>query len=198
MNIEQLETAIVKKAPWIKGYLFRLLMLLLVIAISATLFVFRDNVIHLKNYGYAGAFLISVISSATVFLPVPGLVLVITMATILNPLVIGVVSGLGATLGETTAYLVGTSGAPIIRKSNTYLRAEGWMEKRGGITIFVLALVPNPLFDIAGIAAGVLRYPYWKFLIYCGLGKVLKFCAISFAAAWGTRGVLDLIERIFG
>ncbi|MDO8491113.1 MAG: VTT domain-containing protein [Dehalococcoidia bacterium] len=198
MDIERIEIAIVKRAPWVKGYFFRLLMLLLVIGISATLFVFRDNVIHLRNYGYAGAFLIAMISSATVFLPVPGLLLVITMSTILNPLVIGLVSGVGATLGETTAYMVGSSGAPMIRNSSTYQRAEGWMKKRGGITIFVLALVPNPLFDIAGIAAGVLRFPYWKFLVFCGSGKILKFCAISLAAAWGMRGVLDLIERIFG
>ncbi len=198
MNIEQIELAIAQKVPWIRGQFFRILVLLAVVGISVALFFFRDSVIHLKNYGYAGAFLIAVISSATVFLPVPGIVLVITMATILNPLVVGVVSGLGATLGETTAYMVGSSGAPIIRKSSTYLRAEGWMKKRGGITIFVLALVPNPLFDLAGIAAGVLRYPYWKFLLSCGAGKVLKFCAISFAAAYGMRGVLDLIERIFG
>lgn len=198
MDIEQIELAIVKRAPWVKGNFFRLLMLLAVICASVLLFVFRDNVMLLKNYGYAGAFLISMISAATVFLPVPGIVLIITMSTILNPLVIGVVSGVGATLGESTAYMVGTSGSSIVRNSRMYQRAEGWMKRRGGITIFLLALVPNPVFDIAGIAAGVLRFPYWKFLLTCGSGNILKYCAISFAAAWGVRGVLDLISRFFG
>ena len=48
------------------------------------------------------------------------------------------------------------------------------MEKYGDITILVLAFIPNPLFDLAGMVAGILKMPVWKFLIYCVIGKILK------------------------
>ena len=197
MDIEQIESAIVKRAPWVKGYYFRILMVLAVIGISAVLFIFRENVMQLKNYGYAGAFLISMVGSATVFLPVPGLLLIVTMSTILNPLAIGLIAGLGAGLGECTAYMVGSSGAPMIKNSRVYRRAEGWMKRRGAITIFLLALVPNPFFDIAGIAAGVLRFPFWRFLVLCIAGNMVKFTAIAFATFFGMRGVIQLLEHFF-
>ena len=48
--------------------------------------------------------------------------------------------------------------------------------------------MPNPLFDVAGIAAGALRYPLWQFLLVVGSGKMVKFFvfayACSFSAAW--------------
>jgi membrane protein DedA with SNARE-associated domain len=47
------------------------------------------------------------------------------------------------------------------------------------LTIFVLAAVPSPLIDLAGIAAGTLRMPYRVYLVACVLGKVLRF--IGFA-----------------
>ena len=48
-------------------------------------------------------------------------------------------------------------------------------------SFFVLAVIPNPLFDIAGITAGVIRFPVWKFLLTAWAGKTLK--AILFAGA---------------
>ncbi len=44
----------------------------------------------------------------------------------------------------------------------------------GGLTVFVLSLIPNPFFDLAGIAAGVLRYPVSRFLFFCWLGNTIK------------------------
>ncbi len=49
--------------------------------------------------------------------------------------------------------------------------------------IFVLALVPNPLFDIAGIAAGALRVPVIGYLAAAAGGKVIKNIIVAGGAA---------------
>jgi len=39
------------------------------------------------------------------------------------------------------------------------------------------------IFDLAGIAAGALRMPVWRFLVWCWLGKVLRMMGIALAGA---------------
>ena len=139
-------------------------------------------------------FVISAISNATLILPVPGLALTALAATVANPLVVGIVAGAGQTLGETTGYLAGYSGQGLIDENPRYARMVRWMRRFGPITIFVLALIPNPLFDIAGIIAGALRMPLWLFLTAAGLGKIIKNVAIAYGAALG----IEWLTRIFG
>ncbi|MCJ7626574.1 MAG: VTT domain-containing protein, partial [Anaerolineaceae bacterium] len=55
--------------------------------------------------------------------------------------------------------------------------------KFGDLTILVLALIPNPLFDMAGITAGALKMPISRFLIWCCLGKILKMLVFSYGGA---------------
>jgi membrane protein YqaA with SNARE-associated domain len=139
-------------------------------------------------------FVISAISNATLILPVPGLALTALAATVANPLVVGIVAGAGQTLGETTGYLAGYSGQELIDENPRYARMVRWMRRFGPITIFVLALIPNPLFDLAGIIAGALRMPLWLFLVAAGLGKIVKNVAIAYSAALG----IEWLTRVFG
>jgi membrane protein DedA with SNARE-associated domain len=67
------------------------------------------------------------------------------------------------------------------------------MEKYGDITILVLAFIPNPLFDLAGMVAGILKMPVGKFLLYCVIGKILKMMMFAYAGNW----VIGVIENIF-
>ena len=87
----------------------RLLAVAFVIAITACIFVFRDQVERLETYGYLGAFLISLITSATIILPVPGIVLIAALGAVYNPVLIGLVAGTGSALGEITGYMAGYS-----------------------------------------------------------------------------------------
>ena len=57
------------------------------------------------------------------------------------------------------------------------------MRRRGSVVLFFFALLPNPLFDFVGIAAGALRYPIWRFLSIIWVAKVLKFLAVAYACA---------------
>jgi membrane protein YqaA with SNARE-associated domain len=139
-------------------------------------------------------FAISAISNATLILPVPGLALTALAATVADPLVVGFVAGAGQTVGELTGYLAGYSGQTLVDDSPRYTRLVGWMRRFGVATIFVLGLIPNPLFDIAGIIAGALRMPIGKYLVAAGAGKIIKNIAVAYGAALG----IEWLMRIFG
>ncbi len=175
----------------------RILLIVIVLAVTAGIFVFRDRVSNLQGYGYLGAFLISLVSSATIILPIPGLALIFALGDAYNPFLIGIAAGAGSALGEITGYMAGYSGQIVLKNNKTYLRMERWMKRRGSIVIFVLAFVPNPIFDLAGAAAGVLRYPLWKFLTVCFLGKTPKSILVALAGAWTLEWVHDFLERYF-
>jgi len=146
----------------------------------------------IKPYGYVGLFVVTFISDATVLIPFPGLVVVFIAGGFLNPLLIGLASGLGSALGELTGYLAGYGGRAVVENRAAYMKLESWMRRNGTLTILFLSVIPNPLFDMAGMMAGALKYPLWKFLLVCWLGKAIKFTVVAFA---GTAS-LDIVYRL--
>jgi uncharacterized membrane protein YdjX (TVP38/TMEM64 family) len=176
----------------------RWLGIVLAIAISAFIFLFRDHLIGLAAYGYVGLFLLNLAASATLFLPMPGLALAfVAGGSSLSPLLVGLAVGSGSALGELTGYLVGASGRAVIEDKPRYQQIQGWMKQYGLWVIFVLSLIPSPLFDIAGMIAGAMRIPVWKFLLACGAGKVIKSTLIAYAGA-GTMSVVGpAVQRWF-
>ncbi len=132
------------------------------------------------NSGYLGVFLISLLGNATVIFPVPSLAVVFAGGSVLNPLLVGLVAGVGEPLGELTGYLAGYGGSAVIENRERFEQIKNWMERRGFITLFVLAAIPNPFFDLAGIAAGMLRFPVTKFLLACWMGKTTKALILAY------------------
>jgi uncharacterized membrane protein YdjX (TVP38/TMEM64 family) len=173
--------------------IIRVLVLMAVIALTVVLVIKRDELQALKSYGYPGIFLFSILANATILVPVPGVVFTSAMGAVFNPLFVSIAAGGGAALGELSGYLAGFSGQAVVEGSERYERVVRWMEKYGDITILALAFIPNPLFDLAGIVAGILKMPVWKFLIYCIIGKILKMMMFAYAGNW----VMNLIEKIF-
>jgi len=172
--------------------LCRALALLLVIIISAAILIYRDRLAGLGKYGYPGLFLINMFSSATLILPVPGLALAFAAGGSFSPLLVGLATGSGSTIGELTGYLAGFSGRGVVENQAQYERIRGWMRRYGLWIIFLLSLVPNPLFDIAGITAGALQIRVWKFLLVTWAGKVLKSALVAYAGA----GTITLLEPL--
>jgi membrane protein YqaA with SNARE-associated domain len=189
---ESLPPVAQSKAPsfW-TGKLFRFLVVLLVLAISVLIFSFRDRFAELAAIGYPGIFLVSLLGNATIILPAPSLALVFAMGSALPPLLVGLAAGVGEALGELTGYAAGFGGRAVIEDQRAYDRLADWMQRRGGITVFVLSVFPNPFFDLAGIAAGTLRYPLWRFLLVCWLGKTIK----TIVVAWAGSQSITLVEQ---
>jgi membrane protein YqaA with SNARE-associated domain len=173
--------------------LIRVAVLLAVIALTVVLVINRDKIQALQAYGYPGIFLFSILANATILIPVPGVVFTSAMGAVFNPLWVSFAAGAGAALGELSGYMAGFSGRSVVENSERYERVVRWMRKYGDVTILVLAFVPNPLFDLAGIVAGILKMPVWKFLIFCMVGKILKMMMFAFAGEW----VINFLDKIF-
>jgi len=173
---------------------WRVVALLLALAISVLIFVYRERMAEFSSYGYLGLFLVSVVGNATVLLPVPSLAATFITGGIFNPLLVGIVSGAGMAIGELSGYMAGYGGGAIVeaKDQGRYARLESWMRRYGSLTIFVLSVIPNPIFDLAGIAAGMLHFPLWRFLLICFLGKTIKGIALAFAGAQS----LEWIEKL--
>lgn len=150
----------------------------------ALLFVPLDALRDLGGYGYAGVFLLTLLASASIVLPSPALGVAALAGATLNPWLVGLLSGLGAALGEVTGYAAGLGGSPLAARSRFYPPVERWVRRWGELTILALAVIPGPGLDLAGIAAGALRMPFRRFIWPCALGKVARFIAVAWLGRW--------------
>ena len=163
--------------------LLRILAVLAVIGISVYVFSIREHVDEFAAYGYPGIFLIALLANATVFLPAPGVAIVFAMGSVFHPLGVALAAGAGGALGELSGYLAGFGGQAVVENTAAYARVQPWVQKWGGWAVLVLAAIPNPFFDLAGIAAGTLKMPVWKFLLFCWVGQTIKMAAFAYAGA---------------
>ena len=167
-----------------------------VVALSLYIYSIRDRADLLTRYGYPGIFLLSVLASATIVLPAPGLVFVFGAGALpaLLPFWVGVAAGLGATVGELSGYLAGFSGQAVIENRQMYDRLEGWMKRYGPVVIAGLGFLPLPIFDLAGMAAGALKMPVQRFLLWCAVGKIPKMLVVAYAGAYSVEWVARFLK----
>lgn len=169
----------------------RLLALLLAVLITVVVVLSRERLAAYAGLGYFGIFLITLLSSGTVVFPVPGLATVFAAGAIFNPILVGVMAGLGDAIGELTGYLAGYAGQEVVENQAVYTRFKEWMKRNGTFTIILLSAIPNPFFDLAGIAAGALRFPVPRFFLSCLLGKSIKDTMVALAGYYS----LAFVER---
>jgi membrane protein YqaA with SNARE-associated domain len=165
-----------------------LLSLLGTVALTIALVLLPIDVATWGAFGYLGAFMLTLLSSATVLVPsvALGAALKFGAASTLNPLLVGLISGVAAGLGESTGYLAGRSGAELahIRERPAYRRIAAWVERRGTVTVFVLAAIPLPLIDLAGLAAGAMGMSFLRFELACLAGKITRFVPVALLGHW--------------
>tara|TARA_B100001013_G_scaffold331168_1_gene246575 strand:+ start:1418 stop:2017 length:600 start_codon:yes stop_codon:yes gene_type:complete len=163
--------------------------LLLGIGMVIGAYFLKDVAGGLSSVGYPGVFFLSLLGSASMILPVPGLISLCTVSAILNPFTLGLLAAIGETIGEVTGYAVGFGGKGLLDKSRVYRWVKSWMEKRGGLVIFIVSIIPNPLFDIVGIAAGATKYPVKKFFLIVFIGKILKGLIVAYSCYYGIQAL---------
>jgi uncharacterized membrane protein YdjX (TVP38/TMEM64 family) len=165
------------------GVVLRVVIILGIIALSVYLYSIRREVGRLQRYGYPGIFLFNLLASATLILPVPGVLVTSLMGGVFNPFWVAIAAGSGAAIGELSGYLAGFSGQRVAERTPMYERMEGWMKRYGNWAILVLAFIPNPFFDMAGMIAGALRMNVLRFWFWCWLGKILKMILFAYGGA---------------
>jgi uncharacterized membrane protein YdjX (TVP38/TMEM64 family) len=174
--------------------ILRILALFAVVAITIYIYSIRERVEQFEAWGYPGIFLIALLANATILLPAPGLALIYATGGILNPLGIGLAAATGGTIGELSGYLAGFSGQAVIERMDIYNRIKPWVDKYGGWAILVLSAIPNPFFDVAGIAAGIARMPMRTFLVFTWAGQFIKMTAVALMGHYSITLVTDFIK----
>ena len=154
-----------------------------VIAIAAmvilSLALLQVDFSSLGEYGYLGVFGLALAGNATVIVPAPVFVTAFAAGRTLNPWLVGLLSGLGAAIGESTGYIVGRAGRGALHQNQRLQRITQNVEKYGPWAVLFFAAIPNPVMDIAGMAAGMLRMPFWKYLLACAVGKTIRFTLLA-------------------
>ena len=175
--------------------------MLLSTGFALTFFYFDIDYAELTTYGYIGLFFISLISAASIVMPMPGAAAITGAGALLDPILgipvpimVGLIAGPAEAIGELTGYAAGYGGSPLLRERSFYPRIKAWMEQRGILTMFALSSFPNPLVDVAGLAAGAVHMRLQHFFLGVLLGKTLKNVYLSA----GGLATAELIKRLFG
>lgn len=182
-----------KRFTWTRQHYISLSIILAILVFSLAIYFTGALLSEAEAYGYLGVFLICVIASAVLIVPVPAIAVVFGMGAILNPWLVGLMVGLAEPIGELTAYMAGYSGRIAMENRRSYSRLMDWMKRRGSVVLFFFSAIPNPFYDLAGAAAGALRYPLWKYLMVLFLGKTAKGLLVAFAGYWTLRLLLRFL-----
>ena len=189
----------VKHSPRRWEYYVGILGVVLTIAMAVAVVYYWEWVHALEGYGYAGAFLISILGGATIIIPVPMLAVIFALGGVLTPYWVGVANGLGETVGALTIYMTGYGGGTALLNSRhgriqtAYERLMGLMERRGSWTLFLLSAILNPFFYPAALTAGALRFGIRRYFIICFIGKTIKGMTVAYAGYYGLRGLMRML-----
>ena len=185
------------------GYFLGVAGIILTIVMFVAIFMFRDELESLRHYGYLGAFLISILGGATIVIPVPMLAVVLAlggaMTSPLSVFLLGLSAAFGELLGALTIYMTGHGAGRAIstsakgRMQKAYEKMLKLMERRGPLTLFIVASVINPFFYPAALAAGVLRLGLRKYTLIVFAGKIIKCETVVFLGYFGLKGILRAV-----
>jgi len=161
--------------------------LLISIAFIATgLVLWTTGTFNIGTAGYASIWFLAFIGAALIFLPVSALAAVcVAVAVDLNPFMVALVAASAEAVGELTGYLAGMGGSSLFERNRFYLRFKRVFTRYSSLCLFVGGLIPNPVFDVLGIAAGSIRYSITRFLLILFISKTLKFLWVGLGCYYG-------------
>ena len=146
------------------------------------------------TFAYAGAFLICFVANAVVAIPIPYIPVIAHIgATAESPTLVIVLGALGSVLGESVAFIVGRAEQGLVSEHPLYKRIHRLAERKwlAGLVLFGLAVPLNPLFDVAGLAAGAMGMRYRVFFIAVFAARVVRLALIVWLGVLLGLGVGD-------
>jgi membrane protein YqaA with SNARE-associated domain len=148
----------------------------------------------LTTFAYAGAFLVCFVANAVVAIPIPYIPVIAHIGATAEsaPLVVGL-GALGSVLGESVAFLVGRAEQGLVSEHPLYKRLHRLAERKwlAGLVLFGLAVPLNPLFDVAGLAAGAMGMRYRVFFVAVFAARVVRLALIVWLGVLLGLGVND-------
>lgn len=183
-----------KSTRW--AYTLGIIGIILTLLMAAAIVVFDEQVRGMQQYGYIGAFLISILGGATIIIPVPMLAIVFALGGVMPyPWLVAISAALGELVGALTIYMTGHGAGRAISSSKygriqkAYDRMLDLMERRGALTLFVVTSIVNPFFYPAAFACGALRFGLKKYIAIVLVGKLIKCMTVVYAGYWGLKGI---------
>jgi membrane protein YqaA with SNARE-associated domain len=152
--------------------------------------------------GYPGLFAICFLGNATVIVPFPYFVTTfvfgglrdISLQFVFDPVIVGLISGIGACLGDMTGYAIGYAGGHYVQSSqrDAFQKLLEAHPRWTPLVIWFLAITPLPD-DIVIVPLGAARYSWWRVIIPQSIGKIMFLTAIAWSGRLGLQWVQDLI-----
>jgi membrane protein YqaA with SNARE-associated domain len=133
------------------------------------------------NFAYPGSFIVCFLANALVAIPIPYIPIIAHIgATAENPALVVALGALGSVLGESVAFLVGRAEEGLVSENRIYRRIHRVAKRPflAGLILFLFAAPLNPLFDVAGLAAGAVGVPYRVFFISVFAARLLRLALI--------------------
>lgn len=153
---------------------FEIILVVFIIGLSVTIFLMRDKIQNVSEVSYLGLILLCFIANATVLLPAPSLMIAASCALIMNPWLVALCAALGSSLGEFVGYAFGTVTEDLSPKFKKFLDKLTSKIHNQTLIVFILAVLPLPLFDVVGIYSGGTKMNLIKFFLACFVGKFIK------------------------
>jgi len=178
-----------------RDYVLGGLSVLLTIALCVLVVVYWQEFMQFTKYGYIGAFIVSFLAGITVLVPVPSVFIVFTLGAVLNPVLVGLIAGVGEATGSMGVYLTGLSSARAFHALDHTVMAKfrAWIKSRGALSVFAMSAIFNPLFFPFTAIAGMMHYGWWRFFLLCLAGKSLKNILVAAAGYYGFKLIINLV-----
>lgn len=129
--------------------------------------------------GLMGMFILSVAANATVFINIPYSSVAVLLAGLgLSPILIALVAGVGAMIGEVVDYLIGVGSGKFISRGREKLfgdirRLLDHKRYLAPLMIFIFGALPIPDYILL-VPLGVIRYSFWKMVLAMTAGKIVQ------------------------
>jgi membrane protein YqaA with SNARE-associated domain len=187
-----------KSARW--AYIIGSLGIVLTVLMALAIIYFGNAVREMAQYGYIGAFFISILGGATVIIPVPMLAIVFALGSVMQyPWLVALSAAAGELIGALTIYMTGKGAGHALSSSKhgriqrAYDKVLSLMERRGALTLFIVTSVVNPFFYPAAFAAGALRFGLKRYIPIVLAGKIIKSFTVVYAGYFGLKGIFHAV-----
>lgn len=154
----------------------------------------------LFSLGLFGLFMVSVVDSSFVPLPLPGItdiMVIVLAAQHHNWLLLILVASAGSALGGYVSYQVGQSGGMAFLEKHvparTFKLVRDWMEKHAILAVALPAILPPPMpLSPFVLAAGALKMSKKKFLTTFTVSRLLRHTVAAWLGIHYGRHILHL------
>lgn len=186
-----------------RSYILGIFGVILTVLMFAAIIIFNDSLSEMQEWGYVGAFVISILGGATVIVPIPMLAVIFALGSAMgNPwqvALLGMAAAIGEVIGGLTIYMTGQGAGRAIsvnknsRIQKAYERMLKFIERRGTLALFLVTFIINPFFYPAAFACGALRMGLKRFIPVIFIGKIIKCMTIVYAGYFGLKGIFRAI-----